>query len=88
MAQEELILNTLLRLENKIGGIDAKIDTQVKATEKQDDRLNAHAKRIGAIETYHTAQKTRTGMIAAISGGAVSLGAWVAKILIATHTKT
>lgn len=88
MAQEELILQSLFRIESKIGSLDAKVEGQSSDNAKRDLRLDAHAKRIENIETYHTTSKARTGIIAIMVSGGVTFLGWLAKIVIETHSRT
>lgn len=86
MSQEQLILQTLLGIKEDIGKLGEKIEGQVSGNVKRDERLDSHSKRIGALQTYQTTQKARTGVIAAMSAGIVSVLGWVIKITIGTHS--
>lgn len=88
MAQEELILQALFRIENKIGGLDAKIEGQSSDNAKRDLRLNSQSARLDAIETYHTTSRARTGIIASLVAGVVTFLGWAAKFILENpHTK-
>lgn len=77
MDNEQLILSALLRVENRIGGLESSVKSYNKKAEDQDVLIAGHGRSITFLNTFVTKFNARVGVIAVIFSSAGTLGMWL-----------